>query len=189
MTLRAPFPWFTFTTFPWLCYHGSMTIEQRFWAKVRKTASCWIWTASKRNKGYGAFAYTRDGKMIHDRAHRYSWEIHNRPIPDGLFVLHNCPGGDNPACVNPAHLFLGTKAVNNADTIAKGRYNHSRLKGDQSNYPRGEKHPNARLTAEDIIGIRSARAGGESFGSISRRTGLSVGYVFRVVNRKVWEHV
>ena len=167
-----------------------MTTEQRFWRKVRKTAACWLWTASTRNKGYGAFAYTRDGKMIQDRAHRYSWEIHNGSIPHGLFVLHNCPSGDNPACVNPAHLYLGTKAVNNADTIAKGRYNHSRGKrGIDPAYPRGESHPNAKLTAEEVISIRSARTGGESFGSIARRTGLAVGYVFRIVNRKVWAHV
>ena len=97
-------------------------IEASFWAKVRKTDTCWIWTASTRNKGYGAFVYVREGRLIHGRAHRYAYELHRGRIPDDLCVLHNCPGGDNPACVNPAHLWLGTKAENNADLVAKGRH-------------------------------------------------------------------
>lgn len=167
-----------------------MTTEQRFWKKVRKTETCWIWTASKRGKGYGAFSYTRDGKMIQDRAHRYSWEIHRGTIPDGLCVLHNCPGGDNPACVNPAHLFLGTKKQNNEDMMQKGRYNRARATPQQgSKYERGEKHHAARLTAEIVREIRDARESGESFGSLSRRYELSIGHVFRIATRKAWTHV
>jgi HNH endonuclease len=167
-----------------------MTTEQRFWKKVRKTGTCWIWTASKRNKGYGAFSYTREGKLIQDRAHRFSWEIHHGPIPEGLCVLHNCPGGDNPACVNPDHLYLGTKAMNNADTITKGRYNHARKRGNcGGGYPRGEAHPAAILSEADVCSIRSARKAGESFGSISRRLSLSIGHVFRIVTGKAWSHV
>jgi hypothetical protein len=128
--------------------------------------------------------------MVQDRAHRFSWEIHNGTIPEGLCVLHNCPGGDNPACVNPAHLFLGTKAVNNDDMMKKGRYNRTRKAvKDGASYPRGEDHHNAKLTPEKVSAIRSARAGGESFGSISRRTGIAIGHIFRIVNRKVWAHV
>jgi len=150
----------------------------------------WLWTASKRNKGYGAFSYTRDGVMMQDRAHRYSWEIHKGQIPSGMCVLHNCPTGDNPACVNPAHLFLGTKADNNADTIKKGRYSHRRRSiKENAKYPIGEAHHNAKLTVEDVTEIRAANAGGESLGSISRRTNLAVAHVFRIVNRKVWKHV
>lgn len=190
--MKAPFPWFGLNAcrIPLVVVRFIVTIEQRFWAKVRKTCSCWIWTASKRNKGYGAFAYMDDGRLVQDRAHRFSFKIHKGVIPEGMNVLHNCPGGDNPACVNPAHLYLGTIATNNTDTIKNGRYNHSR-KGSKSipAYPRGENHPNSKLTALDVVSIRKARASGESFGSMSRRLGLSVGHLFRIVNRKVWTHV
>ena len=170
-----------------------MTTEQRFWNKVRKTDTCWLWIASLRHKGYGAFAYTRNGVMVQDRAHRYSWTIHNGEIPEGLCVLHRC---DVPACVNPKHLFLGTKADNNADMVSKGRLNRYRTKGRYRSgvlvtaaYRRGEDHPGATLTAEKVKAIRNARAEGESFGSLSNRFGLSVGHVFRIVTRKVWSHV
>jgi hypothetical protein len=167
-----------------------MTTEQRFWQKVKKTATCWIWTASTREKGYGAFSYTKDGKMVQDRAHRYSWQIHRGRIPDGLCVLHNCPGGDNPACVNPAHLFLGTKGQNNEDMMRKGRYNRTRKPvADGSNYERGEHHHAATLSADIVREIRAARKSGESFGSLSKRYGLSIGHVFRIATRKAWVHV
>src|ERR1019366_7994311 len=101
----------------------------------------------------------RNGVPIQDRAHRYSWELHNGKIPDGLCVLHNCPDGDNPACVNPAHLFIGTKADNNADITQKGRYNHARVGlVHELAYLRGEKHPNAKLTVKIIKAIRKAHA-------------------------------
>jgi hypothetical protein len=160
-----------------------MTTEQRFWAKVRKTASCWIWTASKRSKGYGAFAYTRGGRLVQSRAHRYSWEIHKGAIPDGLCVLHNCPSGDNPACVNPCHLFLGTRADNNADMISKQRHvPGGQRQGVEYKYRRGEAHPNARLSKQEISEIRKHRSEGWSFRTISREHGISIGYAFRVVN-------
>lgn len=166
-----------------------VTTEQRFWSKVKKTSSCWLWTASKRNKGYGAFSYTRNGVMIQDRAHRYSWKIHNGPVPEGLCVLHNCPGGDNPACVNPAHLFLGTRAVNNADMLSKGRHvPGGQRTGVDYSYPHGTEHPNAKITPELVRKIRTLKATC-SYSELSRRFGLAVGHLHRIVNRKVWKHV
>jgi hypothetical protein len=90
-----------------------MTVEERFWAKVRKGDGCWEWNAAKR-LGYGKFAY--EGKVID--AHRLSWLLHFGPIPEGMLICHRC---DNPPCVRPDHLFLGTRADNTHDMDAKGR--------------------------------------------------------------------
>lgn len=166
-----------------------MTTEQRFWAKVRKTSTCWIWVASKRHKGYGAFAYTQNGVTIQDRAHRYSWQIHKGDIPPGVCVLHNCPGGDNPACVNPAHLFLGSKADNNADMHLKGRARSgaSKTPADLCHYRRGENHSNARLTQEQVQGLRDRRNQGASFSTLAREFGIGQTTAFKIVKGITWK--
>lgn len=97
-----------------------LTPEERFWAKVEKGPDCWEWKAF-RNKGYGKFTY--NGRMY--LAHRLSWILTNGPIPDGLGVLHSC---DNPPCVNPDHLFLGTQLDNMRDASNKGRCANQRSK-------------------------------------------------------------
>lgn len=79
------------------------------------TTGCLLWRGSLNEKGYGQIA-VEPGKP--GLTHRVAWEIYRGPIPNGLCVLHRC---DIPACCNPEHLFLGTKADNNADMIAKGR--------------------------------------------------------------------
>lgn len=86
----------------------------RFWSKVIKTDSCWNWTGSLNNKGYGQFQ-AGYGSVL---AHRVSWYFAHGEHPT-LCVLHHC---DNPRCVRPDHLFLGTKADNNRDMCAKGRH-------------------------------------------------------------------
>ena len=93
------------------------TFEERFFDKVHKTSSCWIWTGSKNRKGYGQMSFGRRGtKPV--QAHRASWCIHFVYLPKGLWVLHRC---DNPSCVNPRHLFLGTAQDNTDDMFRKGR--------------------------------------------------------------------
>jgi hypothetical protein len=89
-------------------------VSERFWPKVRKTGGCWEWSAATRLCGYGVLNVL--GRTVD--AHRISWELHYGPIPRGMVVCHRC---DNPPCVRPDHLFLGTKRDNTHDMLRKGR--------------------------------------------------------------------
>jgi len=165
------------------------SLEERFWEKVDKSGgpdACWPWTARRTKKGYGQI-WVSSGK----RAHRVAWEIANGSPPTGLCVLHRC---DNPPCVNPAHLFLGTIADNNADRDRKGR--HVSPRGDASGsrmHPesraRGERHGSAKLTVAQVLGVRRLAAAGVSRSLIARCAGVDKSTVDRIVARKRWRHV
>jgi hypothetical protein len=107
-----------------------LTTMERFFDKIEKTDSCWLWTASSRGKGYGAFKL--NGKTV--EAHRMSYELHKGEIPEGLYVCHTC---DNRKCVNPDHLFLGTPKDNWQDGFDKNRI---KLPGGVHN-EKLKKHP------------------------------------------------
>lgn len=117
--------------------------QDRFWRKVDKTVpnGCWLWTACKNVDGYGSFPCE---ELQEHRAHRISWILANGPIPAGSSVLHKCPTGENPSCVNPDHLYLGTQTDNMQDTVAAGTHFSMR----------GEAHANSLLDAAAIREIR-----------------------------------
>lgn len=93
-------------------------LEKRFWKRIRKTDTCWLFGGSLTSSGYGRLSeMTEHGERSH-RAHRVSWELHFGSIPEGLLVLHKC---DVPQCVNPSHLFLGTHRDNAIDKTIKDR--------------------------------------------------------------------
>jgi hypothetical protein len=99
-------------------------LEDRFWEKVDKSGDCWLWTGARDQHGYGSLSVAHEGRerrrSVPVKASRVSWQIHNGPIPAGMWVLHRC---DNPPCVRPDHLFLGTQLDNMRDASAKGRLN------------------------------------------------------------------
>ena len=98
-----------------------MTTAERFWEKVdrRSTDECWPWLGGVNRLGYGRFATsTTRGNVTLVLPHRYSWELHFGPVPAGLNVLHAC---DEPGCVNPRHLMVGTQRANMLDATRKGR--------------------------------------------------------------------
>jgi hypothetical protein len=123
-----------------------MSIEARFWPKVEKTAGCWIWRGSRDRNGYGRISERNKPQL----AHRVSWRIHHAAEPTAC-VLHRC---DNPPCVNPAHLFLGSRADNSKDMIAKGRFVDQHAK--KSHCPAGHPYSGTNLK----LVRRSDRNGG-----------------------------
>ncbi len=93
---------------------SASSFAKRFWGKVLRTGDCWLWVGARNPKDYGKLGLY--GKTL--ASHRVSYELSFGPIPDGLAVLHKC---DNPPCVRPDHLFLGTLKDNSQDCLAKGR--------------------------------------------------------------------
>ena len=160
------------------------TTEQRFWSHVRKTDTCWLWTGSKRNKGYGAFVWSYRDMVIQGRAHRFSWELVNGKIPKGLCCLHKC---DNPSCVRPDHLWIGTKKDNNADMVAKNRHvpggTHC---GSFGKWKRGACHHNAKLTHEIVYEIRKDHSTGMGYIRLGKKYGISMTCARKVVKNITW---
>lgn len=151
------------------------TVEQHFWPKVNKTDGCWLWTGAPNRGGYGPMMIG-GRKGYKALAHRVSWELANGPIPSDMFVLHNCPGGDNPACVNPAHLWLGTRADNQRDMAEKNR----------SLY--GERSLKAKITSDQASAIRVRYSqGGISQKALGKEFGISQAGISMIVTEKNWK--
>jgi len=143
------------------------SVEERFWEKTKKKNGCWEWLANKNKKGYGRLWV--DGRNVF--AHRVSWVIHRGPVIDEWHVLHRC---DNPSCVNPKHLFLGTLADNIIDRCRKGR---SAL---------GERNGNSKLTIKQVLEIRSSN---KSIKQIARKFKIDKTQVRNIINCFQWRHV
>lgn len=141
--------------------------ESRFWKRVMKTADCWLWPVGK-SKRYGSFY--ADGHAM--AAHRVSASLHGLNIA-GCVVRHTC---DNPACVNPKHLVLGTQLDNIADRVTRGR----------TRAPKGEQHMKAELTEQQVLEIRQdCRTQKE----IAKSYGVTQSNVSCVKLRKTWKHI
>jgi len=157
-----------------------LTTEERFWSKVDRSAgpdACWPWTA---------FTYGGYGRFDWGTAHRAAWKLTVGPIPHGMCVCHHC---DNPPCVNPSHLFLGTNRDNIADRDAKGRQAKGVRNGGHL-YPerlrRGETCYNAKLTEPDVMAIRAST---ETNGALARRYSMTTTGVRFVRERRTWKHL
>lgn len=143
----------------------------RFWFYVAKSDGCWLWNGGRTRLGYGIFK-SGIGTTV---AHRASWALeHGSLPPDGVEVCHRC---DTPACVNPAHLFLGTHKDNMRDMSAKGRTG----KHDQ----RGELNAKCRLTDEAVARMIALRDAGTSGSDLAALFGVSCQYVYAVCNGRV----
>lgn len=142
-------------------------VETRFWKFVHKTDFCWNWIGGCDWDGYGYF--TIQHKSI--RAHRYSWILHKGKIPNGFNVCHHC---DNPSCVNPDHLFLGTNYENSMDMVKKKRHVH------------GIKQPTHKLTEEQVREIKFGNEPHKIYMDKFNITNTMVCYIQKGLS---WKHI
>ena len=154
------------------------SLSERFWRFVNKTDTCWLWTAFKDKDGYGSFTDENRHSM---RAHRASWIIHNGAIPIGMCVCHKC---DNPPCVRPDHLFLGTRQDNTIDMVNKGRHG-----GGGKGVSRGSRNGCAKLNEQQVLKIRELLDKGEKTDIIAARFGVYWLTIHNIKHRKTWKHL
>lgn len=153
--------------------------QVRFWSKVKKTDSCWFWTAGCNGGGRGYFSLSHNKSVI---ASRYAWQITNGKIPKYLFVLHKC---DNGKCVNPAHLFLGTHDDNMRDMVEKNRQ------------ASGERNGRAKMRSVDVAWIKSSFpsvaliVGGKRRAKkeLAKTFGVTVGAIAHAVKGRQWKGI
>ncbi len=161
-----------------LCFdmaYKARPVTDRFWEKVKKTTDCWIWTAAAQPFGYGKFVVKKGSSPV--GAHRLSYEMEIGPIPEGMQVLHRC---DNPACVKPDHLFLGTQADNIRDMRGKGRWKYKAR--DQS----GERNPNSILTNAEVAAMLQDLSNGGRPVSVARKYGIQYRTLWAIRQRKTF---
>jgi HNH endonuclease len=193
-------------------------LATRFWAKVARGESCWLWLGYCKPNGYGSIGLggRAEGK---DYAHRVAWRLAYGAIPDGLYVCHRC---DTPACCRPDHLWLGTHAENLGDMRAKGRgatgdRHGSRTRPDRvargarsgparhpesmrwkdtdprrldsTVLPRGERKPQAKLTEMAVREMRRRHVAGEMVKTLAAEFGVSRPTASKAVAGRTWAHL
>jgi hypothetical protein len=157
-----------------------MTLLERFERKYipEPNSGCFLWIGASKGKDYLPSLYGRmwySKQRRYEYAHRISYELHRGEIPQGMHVLHRC---DQPCCVNPDHLFLGTIADNTKDMVSKGRDRHNPL--------RGTKSPSAKLT-DDMV--REIRRSPGTLRQLGHRFGVSHRAILKIKSGKAWRHV
>lgn len=151
-----------------------MPIEQvirRFWERVDVSGECWLWISSVRGKKKYGFVQLRDAAKI--AAHRLSYVLSFGRIPNGLWVLHKC---DNPRCVRPDHLFLGTSDDNVADMVSKGRH------------PRGTTNGRAKLSAAQVLEI-VRRSKDEFLTHLAKEFRVGPAHIGQITRGEKWSSV
>lgn len=148
-------------------------IEERFWAKVEKTSTCWLWQGYCSPNGYGSIGSGNKNSPV--LVHRLSYEIYFGEIPDGLLVLHKC---NIKKCVNPGHLKVGTNQDNTNDAL------------DAGNIHQGSKCWNSKLTERQVITIRKLLATGDYLQiELADLYNVSDTLMSDIKTNKVWRHI
>ncbi len=155
---------------------GALTNAERWWSHVdrRGEDECWEWQASRYYYGHGRFSV----KTKPISAHRWGYEFLVGPIPEGMFVCHHC---DNPPCVNPKHLFVGTARDNMLDKMRKGR------QGNCGSSHQGVRNGRAKLTLVEVESIRCLGAQGATQLEIARLFGISPTQTARILKGESWK--
>ena len=151
-------------------------LKERFMSKIIKCGECWIWKGKKDKDRYGQFYLKTNGKEKGIRPHRFSYMLYKGQIESGLLVCHSC---DNPACVNPDHLFLGTQKDNIQDALKK-----KRMLG-----PKGEKQWNAKFKDQDIRNIRKMKNEGYNGNQIAKMYQVERRVIYDILKNITWKHV
>jgi len=161
------------------CNYSYRLPDEQYHQKLRKCFNnkytekngCWEWNKFIHKHGYGVTGY-RNRSML---AHRLSWLLFKEPIPDGIDVCHHC---DNPKCVNPDHLFLGTAQDNVRDCFNKKRKSH-----------KGEKHPGSKITEKEILEIFRLRKMGWTHQKLADRFKITQSTISNILHRRLWKHI
>ena len=154
--------------------YREMTVQERIETHfiIDSVTGCWNWLGCKDWCGYGSVKYENKG----EKAHRLSYKFHKGEIPEGMFVCHQC---DNPACINPDHLFLGTPLDNVRDMFNKKRDRH----------PFGESHTSAKLKEVDVIKIKNLLSEGYGNKEIALLYGVRRQSIYAIKIGKTWRHL